>query len=802
MPDFFPNDPELRRLKLRGSSPTHGVAPVAPDERGPDWRRVGNAVRRRKWFVLAFTLAAGGVGYAVSRYVKPQYQARATVWIDGSNQRDNPGPLAPTSLFDAEGWVNLMHSDAVLNPVVATRRLYIDVAEPTSADSALFAGIAPTPQTRPGHYQLTVEPDANRYTLATDDGLILERATAGDSLGQAIGLRWLPPADLAGRGGTHQFTVQPPGAVTEQLIANLDVSINQQGSYLNATLSGSNPQRTAATLNAITQRYVALATSLQRQRLDEQSAVLSQQVAVAKMSLDSAEHRLEQFRIRTITLPHDRPGTVMSGVGPAASDMTPSEQVLNRFATIEDRLAVARADRDALERLMAASPDTAASLAGFGDLPVVRGASNLASAFTALDQAEASLVKMRERYTDAYPPVVQLKAQITELRRTTIPRTASALVADLNRRTRDLTNEVSQTADSLRAIPPRATDEARLMRNVAMATNLYTTLQQRYDETRIARATDVSDVRILDAATVPPWPTKNLASRLILLALAGGLGVAMLVAILLDRWDPRFRYPEEISRDMGMTILGTIPHLRLARDGTISDPAFPDCVRGIRMNLAYAYGAAGPVTLTISSPGSADGKSFLTLSLARAFADSGQRTVVIDGDVRRGALHRRCDLLRKPGLTDYLRGDVALEQVVRPTSIAGVHLVTSGTRMKEAPELLGSPAMRHLMGELKARFDVVLCDSPPLSAGIDPFVLGAVTANMLLVIRTGVSLRELTQAKLEILDRMPIRLLGVVLNDVPDTAPFQYYANYLPGYEAVSESTGPSATGKLTAGVT
>jgi Mrp family chromosome partitioning ATPase len=121
--------------------------------------------------------------------------------------------------------------------------------------------------------------------------------------------------------------------------------------------------------------------------------------------------------------------------------------------------------------------------------------------------------------------------------------------------------------------------------------------------------------------------------------------------------------------------------------------------------------------------------------------------------------------------------------------------------MEEAPELLGSPAMRRLIGELKARFDVVLCDSPPLSAGIDPFVLGAVTANMLLVIRTGVSLRELTQAKLEVLDRMPIRLLGAVLNDVPDTAPFAYYSNYLPGYEAASEPSGRSANGALAAGV-
>ncbi|OYV71888.1 MAG: hypothetical protein B7Z72_05990, partial [Gemmatimonadetes bacterium 21-71-4] len=373
-------------------------------------------------------------------------------------------------------------------------------------------------------------------------------------------------------------------------------------------------------------------------------------------------------------------------------------------------------------------------------------------------------------------------------------RSARALIQTLTGRTRSLTDAIAQTADSLRAIPPRATEEARLMRRVALATSLFNTLQQRYDETRIAQATDVSDVRILDPAGVPPWPTKNTAPRLLLLAVLGGFGLASLGSVLMDRWDPRFQYPEQVSRDMGIAILGTIPHVRTARDGTLGDPAFREAMRGVRMNIAFAYGAAGPVTLTVTSPGSADGKSFVALWLARAFGEAGRRTVIVDADVRRGALHRRCDLLRKPGLTDLLKGDVPLERVVRATGMPGLDLITSGTRMDDGPELLAGPAMRSLVGDLRARFDVVVFDSPPLSAGIDPFVLASLSANMLLVIRTGLSVRELTYTKLEALNRLPIRLLGAVLNDVPDTAPFAYYSNYLPGYEAEAEHRDASAT--------
>ena len=107
-----------------------------------------------------------------------------------------------------------------------------------------------------------------------------------------------------------------------------------------------------------------------------------------------------------------------------------------------------------------------------------------------------------------------------------------------------------------------------------------------------------------------------------------------------------------------------------------------------------------------------------------------------------------------------------------------------------APEVLGSPAMTQFIADLRNQYDVILVDSPPLTAGVDPFVLGTVTGALLLVLRTGHSHRDITGAKLEVLDRLPIRLLGAVLNDVPHGAAYgyySYYSYYLPGYEAVDE---------------
>jgi Mrp family chromosome partitioning ATPase len=102
--------------------------------------------------------------------------------------------------------------------------------------------------------------------------------------------------------------------------------------------------------------------------------------------------------------------------------------------------------------------------------------------------------------------------------------------------------------------------------------------------------------------------------------------------------------------------------------------------------------------------------------------------------------------------------------------------------------------MAQLMATLRSSYDVILVDSPPLGAGVDPFVLGALTGHVMLVLRTGVTDREYTEAKLDMLDRLPIRVLGAVLNDVRQGDAYGYYAyySYLPGYEASDEREEPA----------
>jgi capsular exopolysaccharide synthesis family protein len=579
-----------------------------------------------------------------------------------------------------------------------------------------------------------------------------------------------------------EFSLVSPRDAALSLGEQLDVRMDLNGNFLALELRGTNPVLIANILNAVTQRYVDVAAQLKREKLTELTKILEDQLRTAHGNLTEAETALERFRARTITLPTEQSGP---GAAPARDPIRTS------FFEMQADREQLRRDRDAIERLLVGgSPELPTE--ALSAIESVQRAPELSAALKELSDKQAQLRTYRYHYSEAYPPLQRLAAEITELQQRTIPRLARDLSSQLATRESELGRQVDDASVDLRRIPGRAIEDVRLHRSTELKEQTYTALQQRYDQARLAAEATVPDVRILDPAVVPQRPIKNTKPRILLMGLLAGLGLGIVGAIVLDRADPRVRYPEQVSRDLGVPILGAVPHLRAKEPAEVIE-----AMRGVRLNLIHAYGSPGPLLVTVTSPGPSDGKSFLSANLALTFADGGHRTLLIDGDVRRGVLHRRFNANRQPGLVDFLLGEIGHDQIVQQTLYPRLAVIGCGTRTQRAPEVLGSPAMAQLLAEMRGSYDVIIVDSPPLTAGVDPFILGAVTGSLLLVLRTGHSHREVTGAKLEVLDRLPIRLLGAVLNDVPRGAAYGYYAYYsyyLPGYEAVDEGNGRPAS--------
>ena len=744
-------------------------------------RRIMSAVLRYKWAVLAVLLVGTAAGYGASRLVTPQYRASATVWIEGGGREQQGrqgGPIRSERLLDASGWVDLLKSFVVLDEVVRHERLYLTLKNP--ADSALFAGFQLADRFAPGTYTLTTSQNGS-VELTDARKRLVQRGKAGDSLGASVGLRWQPPAAALKPGRATTFSVTTPRDAAQKLGVALDIRIVTQGNFMRVALDGPDQAGVPRTVNTLVDRFVQVAADLKTEKLRELTTILREQLQYAARNLQEAERALETYRVTTITLPSDRESP---GVG---LERTRDPAIASFFEMNVNREALRR-DREAIERVLA-DPDGTASADAFNVIGAVQQSTELKTALNELTTKQAELRAQRYRYTDAHPPVRRLAAEVDTLSKQVIPRYARQLIAQITAREAELSGRVTSASRDLQKIPPRAMEEARLSRERTIAEGLYTTLQSRYEEARLAAASSIPDVRPLDRATVPRRPLSNHGWRLIVIGFAASLGLGLVGAVLLDRMDPRLRYPEQVTAGMGLTILGAIPHVR--RNGKAKADALHvlEALRGVRLSLIHAYGTAGPLVVTITSPGSGDGKSFLSSNLALCCADNGARTLLIDGDVRRGRLHALMNVTRKPGLTDFLAGEATRDKIIHKTHYPFLSVLACGTRRRNGPELLGSPAMAQLLASLRSSYDVILVDSPPLGAGVDPFVLGTLTGHVMLVLRTGVTDREFTEAKLDMLDRLPLRVLGAVLNDVRQGDAYGYYAHYsyLPGYEATDE---------------
>lgn len=760
-----------------------GYAEMPGDEEGGiDVKRYLAAAYRHKWLILGLGVLGFGAGIGLSKMVRPEYSAQAAIQIENSSRgAAQQSPIRNTPLLESRAWLELLKSYLVLDEVVRRRQLYIGL--PSSQDRPLFVGFALADQFTPGNYVLRVDGGAKTLRLLTEAGTALEDAAIGDSIGRSIGFLWAPAIPAVSR--DIPFSVRPPRDAAVRLAGDLQAQLPENGAVIRLSLQGQDPAGIAETVNAVGERFVEVAASLKRENLTTRTELLREQVASAYRDLTNAETALERFKINTITLPNDR------GVTPIASGLQETRDPVRRafFNLRIERDSVAQ-ERDAILRALSQGVDTSTTmLIALNAIPSVRSAIELSTALADLGAKRAEARQLRLAFTSSHPTLAKLEPEIQELQSRTIPDQARALASALDQRVKDYDARIAASSLDLQQIPARSTEEARLERNVAMATTLHTSLQEAYQQAQLAELSSAPDVRILDRAVPPTQPVRERILMIIAGGLAGGFGLGVLLALMLDRLDRRIRYPDQVSKELGLAILGALP---MVEHGAAGKPKAEqagyllEALRTVRLNLNYAHGTAGTLITTITSPGTGDGKSFVSVNLAKSFAEAGRRTLLIDADTRRGLQHRTMGVDRKPGLLDYLSGSNSREEIIRAVPAWGIDFIPCGTRMSGGPELLSSHAMAQLVLSLRAEYQVIIVDSPPIGAGIDPLVLASLTGSLVMVLRTGVTDRELAETRLHELNRLPIRVLGAILNDVKPEGVYKYYS-YLPGYRAEDE---------------
>jgi polysaccharide biosynthesis transport protein len=746
--------------------------------------RILGAIGRYKWLVL-LVLALGSVGGVVAtRYIDPEYQVQSTVLLTSGQNSGTRGPIRDEQQFDPQGWIDLLRSYSIADSVVLKLALYVQPNE--ASDAPLFRDFSLDFRKQrfyPGKYTLKIA--GPRYTLS--DGIVInETGIVGDSIGRTAGFAWRPSRTVLGRDRTIKFTVRTPRETSVEISRRMGIGLARGSNIIILQLRGTVQQKPAETLNAWGEQFVRIATDLKNTQTTQFSRILNAQRSEAAERLTRAERDLQSFRVQAITKPSEGTPTAPGGGGLEIQH----DPVLNNYFVRKLELDNMKRDREALERVAAQVTPTSTPVEALLSVHLVSNdpvASPLRTSLNDYMTREAQLRLLRQTYTDSFFTVKPRIAEIQALQARIVEQLGE-VITQIRQREATLGQSIANSEKDLEGIPSRSIAEEALRRDVDNAAQLYTTLQQRYAEVDLAEKSTTPDVRVLDQAVMPLAPTANTAPRIIALAIGGSLAAGLALAVLLDLADRRFRYPSQITGGLGLQILGVVPEIDPNRRQTPEKIAQTvEAFRSLRMNVRYACAPARRVTVSITSPGAGDGKSLVASNLALSFAEGGWRTVLVDGDVRRGQLNVTFDLPQAPGLVEHLEGTSLLSEILYPTNHENLALLPSGGRHRRAPELLATPRMQELIAALARDFDAIIVDTPPLGAGTDAYSLAAATGNLAIVVRSGVSDLRLGEAKLRVLDNLPVRALGAVLNGIStDGGAYQYYS-YDPEYAMVEE---------------
>jgi len=399
---------------------------------------------------------------------------------------------------------------------------------------------------------------------------------------------------------------------------------------------------------------------------------------------------------------------------------------------------------------------------------------------TRLTELEQQRADLSQRFTPKHPAVAALNAQI----------------ATLEGEQASLTHHVA-------GLPDTEQTAVRLLRDVHVNTELYTNLLNSAQQLRVARAGQVGDVRIVDFAEAPDDPVRPKRPLVIGGSVAAGLFLGVILAFTRKSLYGGVERPDELETALGVPVFAVVPRspqqLRLQHQVTLrrrglhvlAEEAPQDIavegVRGLRTSLQMSLDNAhnNIVMLTGSRPDV--GKSFLSVNLAALVASVNKRVLVVDGDMRRGDVHSHFGIPHQPGLSDVLLG-ADLHSAIQHDVLPGLDVLAKGSLHSHPSELLMSARFEALLEELKARYDLVIVDTPPVLAVTDSTVIGRYAGTTLLAIRHGRHPLSELEETAKRLRTGGVNLRGVLLTDVPKTGAFTgggYRGGYY-GYKSVA----------------
>ncbi|HQB93120.1 MAG TPA: polysaccharide biosynthesis tyrosine autokinase [Smithellaceae bacterium] len=373
---------------------------------------------------------------------------------------------------------------------------------------------------------------------------------------------------------------------------------------------------------------------------------------------------------------------------------------------------------------------------------------------------------------------------------------AHPAVKAINRQQEAIRKQLASYEAHIRTMPQAERDLAKLTRISKVNADIYTFLLQKHEEARIAQASTLSNINIVDPAITPEKPVKPKKKQYLLLGLLLAMGLGVGLAFLQEYLDDTIKSADEAKRVLGFPLLAIIPHITTTetKDNspknmliTKHEPksAVAEAFRALRTSLHFSGISKENKIILVTSSFPQEGKSVISSNLSNVIAQTKARVLIIDCDLRRSSLHEKFGYGKTPGLSEILTGDITFAKAVHSTDTEGLDLITAGTNPPNPSELLGSEVMKQLIITQRKNYDFILIDAPPVMAVSDAPVLTSVCDLAVLVVEAGRVPVKIAQRMREMLITIKAPVAGIVFNDKSGKGEtYEYYGSryYGKGY--------------------
>ncbi len=773
---------------------------------GDLWR----VLRRQGWIiVLTFALVVGVTIYVTSRQT-PVWQASSLIRIEGE-EAGGDVPMLFTQQFgggsELETEMRVVSTRPILSLVVDSLDLGFQVnLPPEGPRDELFADISLNRNSEGKTYNISrLSRDLYRVEAVSppDSGVSARFLRAGDEFkaGERVTIPggfftvalesdmrsqdFDPPTNLVI--STMEFVEAVSGLQGDILVSRPDA----EASLFEISLTGTDPALVRDMVNEVASAFLTQRRTIQKTEATSTVAFLNGQSDLYLTDLESMETELQEFREteQVVALESD------------------ADEKVRRLASLQAERAQVSGERDALEGLLADISDSGvqSDYVRLVSFPTFLQTEAITGVVARLVEAQQRRTAARERWTEKHPGIVALDAQVVELEER-LGSVGRNYYESLNGQLEALDETLETFSEELESLPGRELRFARLQREVQLTGDLHALLQTRLKEAEIAEAVEDPSVRVVEPAIYPLAPVRPRPRQNLSLGAFLGLVLGVGIAFAREQMDQAIRSNENIDQMLGVPVLTRVPHMVADKRGRASQlitaqseekkrgyggSVSAEAYRILRTNVLFApsgsSGTDGAISgreIVITSAGAQEGKSVTSSNLAVTFAQQGHRTVIIDADLRRSTLHRAFEASRKPGLSNYLSGEVEFADVLQETKIENLFLVPAGDTPTNPTELLGSRMMNQLIEHVRESFDCLVIDTPPVLSMADAAVLGGKLDGVVLVVRSDRTHRKAAQDAIAQLTRVGAEVLGVVLNDSAPAGRYGYRYSYYYDYYA------------------